>query len=124
MAVPASPNAAELAEVRTMVAGRETEPAEKVFKNIRVLTGVPAGRVAAIMDIGYSRSLGVRCTYCHEGQWDHDTLPPKNIAREMALFTRKINDELKTTVTGMETRKAAVNCTTCHRGSIKPALDL
>ena len=39
-------------EVRAMITGHEKEPAETVFKNIKVLKGVPAGRVPAIMNLG------------------------------------------------------------------------
>ena len=46
------------------ITGRENEPAEKVFKNIQlpVLKAVPAGRFLRIMNLGYSRALGVACT--------------------------------------------------------------
>src|SRR5262245_11025189 len=47
------------------IAGRENEPAEKVFKNIQWLKSTPAGRFLRIMNGGYSRALGVACTHCH-----------------------------------------------------------
>jgi hypothetical protein len=48
-----------LADLRKSIAGKENEPAEKVFKNIQLLKGVPAGRLLRVMELGYSRSLGV-----------------------------------------------------------------
>ena len=56
---------AALAKLREQIKGREKEPAEKVFKNIKSFEGVPAGRLLAIMEFGYARSLGVDCTHCH-----------------------------------------------------------
>src|SRR5215470_18575551 len=62
-------------EVSASIAGRENEPAEKVFKNIQMpwMKTTPAGRLIAIMNFGYSRSLGVACTHCHvEGDFSSD----------------------------------------------------
>jgi hypothetical protein len=123
-ASPAAPNATELAEVRQLIAGRENEPAETVFKNIQVLKGMPAGRLVSVMDIAFSRALGVRCTHCHQDEWDHDTLPAKEIARDMWRMNRRLNRELLQTIKGLEGRDATANCTTCHRGAVKPALNL
>ena len=43
------------------IAGHENAPAESVFKNIQSMKGVPAGRLPRIMNMGYGKSLGVRC---------------------------------------------------------------
>ena len=44
----------------------------------------------------------------------------------MGAFMGKINQELIPTVKGLREGepKVMVNCTTCHRGQVKPALDL
>src|SRR5713226_1050827 len=55
----------KIAELMKQIAGKENQPAEQVFKNIQMFKGTPAGRLLRIMDIGYSRSLGVNCTHCH-----------------------------------------------------------
>jgi len=47
-----------VAEVRQEIAGKENLPASQVFKNIKVLTDVPAARLLGIMNIGYGKSLG------------------------------------------------------------------
>src|SRR5678815_841638 len=57
--------AQKLAELTKQIAGKENLPAEQVFKNIQILKGIPAGRLLRIMELGYSRSLGVNCTHCH-----------------------------------------------------------
>ena len=122
---PAFDQAAALAALREQIKGRETEPAGKVFKNIKVLNDVPAGRLLAIMNFGYARSLGVDCTHCHTPEkWESDARAAKPIARDMKLMADAINGELLKNMKSLGTREAVVNCTTCHRGEIKPALNL
>lgn len=112
-------------EVRARISGHEQEPAEKVFKDIQLFKGVPAGRLLAIMNMGYGRSLGVSCTHCHvPGEWEKDDKPQKQVARDMAAMTAKINQELLPQIKNLDSEKPVVNCTTCHRGGVKPALNL
>lgn len=114
-----------LKEIRAHIAGREKEPAETVFKDIQTLKGVPAGRVLAIMNFGYSQSLGVSCTHCHTaGEWDKSDKPQKEIAREMSRLAATINKELLPKIANLDSKQPVVNCTTCHRGEVKPALNL
>ena len=83
-----------LAELRKSIAGKENEPAEKVFKNIQLLKGMPAARLLRVMELGYSRSLGVTCTHCHvPGDWEKDDKPTKQIARDMAGMVAAINTQ-------------------------------
>jgi Photosynthetic reaction centre cytochrome C subunit len=106
------------------IAGRETEPAERVFKNIQIpwFKSRPAGLLLAIMNRGYSAALGVNCTYCHVAQdFASDEKRPKLAAREMAALHRMINEQLKQ----MKNLKSApddraINCSTCHRGGVSP----
>lgn len=132
-ATPAKLTPAEIAaerdrfakEVLASIAGREKEPAEAVFKNIQGFKGVPAGRLVAIMNQGYARSLGVSCTHCHDpAAWDNDDKRPKQAAREMRELTAKLNAELLPLLKHVDSKKPVVNCTTCHRGEVKPAIDL
>ena len=112
-------------EVLAAIKGRETEPAEAVFKNIQRFKGVPAGRLPMIMSMGFSRSLGVSCTHCHTaGEWDRNDKRPKEAAREMVTMSRKINYELLPQVKNLAGKKPGINCTTCHRGEIVPSHDL
>lgn len=116
---------AKLAELRKKIAGRENEPAETVFKNIQFLKGVPAARLLAVMKLGYSRSLGVNCTHCHVvDEWEKDEKPTKQTARDMALMVRTINNDLLKNIKNLKSQQPVINCTTCHRGQTKPALDL
>ena len=117
--------AQKLAELNKQIAGKENLPAEQVFKNIQVLKGIPAGRLLRIMELGYSRSLGVNCTHCHVvDQWDKDDKPTKPIAREMSKMVQTINNDLLKPIKNLKGPNPIVNCTTCHRGQIKPALNL
>jgi hypothetical protein len=112
-------------EVLATITGRETEPAGQVFKNIKSLNAVPAGRLVAIMNLGYGRSLGVTCEHCHVvGQWASDDKPQKQIARDMIAMAATINNQLLANIKNLKGPQAIVNCTTCHRGSIKPALNM
>jgi photosynthetic reaction center cytochrome c subunit len=136
-AVPGSANAAAPADavpfdeaqaleaLRRSIAGRESEPAETVFKNIQMLRGMPADRLLRVMQIGYSRSLGVTCTHCHQpDDWSADAKPEKKIARQMATLMRDVNEKLLPAIPELQSRHSVVNCTTCHRGQVKPALNL
>ncbi len=100
------------------------KPAGEVFRNVQLLGDMPADRFLRVMDIGYRQSLGVSCDYCHvEDRWETDEKRPKRAAREMITMTRTINDHLGK-LTEINTEEASVNCTTCHRGYVKPALQM
>jgi hypothetical protein len=116
---------AALAALREQIKGKEKLPAEEVFKNIQNFQKVPAGRILAIMEFGYARSLGVDCTHCHTPEnWASEAKPTKQIARDMHLMAAKINGDLLKNMKSLGGRQAIVNCTTCHRGEIKPATNL
>jgi hypothetical protein len=114
-----------LADLRKRIAGQENKPAEEVFKNIQLLKGMPAGRLLRVMEIGYGKSLGVNCTHCHVvDQWEKEDKPTKQITRDMAMMVRSINNEYLKNIKNLKSASPIVNCTTCHRGEIKPALNL
>jgi hypothetical protein len=117
--------AAALAKLREQIKGRENEPAEKVFKNLQMLKQMPAGRMLAVMEMGYARSLGVNCTHCHvPDKWEAEDKPQKQIAREMWAMMGTINSQMLKGIRNLRSETPAVNCTTCHRGQVKPALNL
>ena len=108
-------------QILDRIAGNENEPAEQVFKNIQWLKGVPARRMLAIMNLGYSRALGVNCTHCHmEQDFSSDDKRPKRAAREMAVMHRMINEQLKKMQNLEPKPNRAINCSTCHRGAVDP----
>lgn len=119
--------AAAIAKLREQIKGKENEPAEKVFKNLQtpMLKSGPAARVLAVMEFGYARSLGVNCTHCHApDKWESDEKPQKQIARDMSAMVARLNGELLKSIKNLKSTSPTVNCTTCHRGEIKPALNL
>ena len=120
--------AAAIAKLKEQIKGREQEPSDKVFKNIQTpfIKSIPAGRVLAVMEIAYSRGLGVTCTHCHTpDRWEAEDKPQKQIARDMAAMMAKINSpEMLRGVKNLRSPSPTINCTTCHRGETKPALNI
>ena len=119
--------AAAVAKLKDQIKGRENEPAPAVFKNIQTpfIKSIPAGRMLAVMEMAYSRSLGVNCTHCHTPEkWEADDKPQKQVARDMAAMVVRINGELLPWVKNLKSERPTINCTTCHRGDVKPALNL
>jgi len=109
------------AMVMRSIAGHENEPAEKVFKNIKILQGIPAGRLVNIMNMGFGRSLGVSCGFCHvPGKWDLDDKQEKETARLMFTMVQTINRDYMSKVPSERGGPPVVNCFTCHRGNAQP----
>ena len=110
------------ASVLRSIAGRENQPAESVFKNIKIFKGVPAGRLVNIMNMGFGRSLGVSCGFCHvPGKWDLDDKEEKNTARLMFAMVQTINrDFISKVPVDSGVPAPVVNCMTCHRGMPRP----
>lgn len=111
-----------VAKISKQIEGHEQEPAEKVFKNVQIMKKAPASRFLLIMNLGYSRALGVRCTYCHvETDFSSDALRPKRAAREMAGMHSAINQQLAQMKNlAPNPQGHFINCSTCHRGAIDP----
>jgi hypothetical protein len=90
-------------------------PAETVFKNIKVLTGMPASQMYPVMHL-MRTSLGVHCDFCHvaeNGKYDLDTKEEKQTARQMIKMVYEIN---KNNFEG----KTEVTCNSCHHGQTRP----
>jgi tetratricopeptide (TPR) repeat protein len=97
-------------------------------KNLQVLPkDWPGSRLQPVM-IGFTRALGVRCSYCHKGDegkplgtydFPSDENPNKNRAREMLRMLQSINDHLKN-IQPSGDQRVNVWCHTCHRGRPRP----
>jgi photosynthetic reaction center cytochrome c subunit len=86
---------------------------EQVFKNIKVLKGVPADQLIPAMQFT-AASLGVECDFCHvQGHFDQDDKKPKETARKMMTMMFAINKD------NFEGERE-VTCFSCHRGAVKP----
>jgi photosynthetic reaction center cytochrome c subunit len=87
--------------------------AEDVFKNIRMLKGIPAEQVVPSMEF-ISSSLGVECSFCHvEDHFEKDDKKPKRTARDMMQMMFALN---KNNFDGHR----EVTCYSCHRGARDP----
>jgi len=110
---------AAAAQILKDIAGRETEPAGQVFKNVQVLKDMPAGRFVVLMDSTWGRALGRNCTDCHvANQWASDSLNRKKTARIMAEMVEAINTTQLTKLPARPGQQSPkINCITCHRGN-------
>jgi tetratricopeptide (TPR) repeat protein len=103
-------------------------PPERI-KNLKVIPGdIP---IRALIDTmaGFTRALGVRCTYCHVGREEDpiesydfaaDDKAPKLKAREMLRMVQAINNEHLTKLADRRTPGIVVTCATCHHGVAEP----
>jgi hypothetical protein len=124
---PAFDQAAAIAKLREHIKGKEQLPAAQVFKNVQtpMLKQRPAAQLLAVMEFGFSRSLGVSCTHCHvPDRWEAENKPQKQIAREMSAMVAALNNTTLKGIKNLKSTSPTVNCTTCHRGEVKPALNL
>jgi photosynthetic reaction center cytochrome c subunit len=92
--------------------------AEQVFKNVKVLKGIPVGEFMDTMGF-FAASLGLNCVYCHVAEsmenWDKfaEDVPRKETARAMILMVNAIN-------MGSFGGRRALTCYSCHRGAEHP----
>jgi len=107
-----------LADLRKSIAGKETQPAEQVFKNVQMFKGVPAGDLLGAMN-SFNEALGVSCKKCHDvSNWASDDKKNKGVARGMMTLTGDVNKQLHG-IQGID-KDAFVNCGMCHRGHSHP----
>lgn len=96
--------------------------------NLKVLPQDWSGpRLRPVMT-GFTRALGVRCSYCHTGEegkplstydFASDTNPNKERAREMLRMVGSINAHLKN-IEPSGDKPVNMWCHTCHRGRPRP----
>ena len=109
----------EIAALEQQIVGKETLPAEQVWKNIQVFKGRPAIAVLRVMEQAFAANLGVECSYCHvEKQYESDEKNAKKIARNMWTMRAEWQAEARNASGNDE---AIVTCYTCHKGQPKPA---
>ena len=103
--------------IRRSIAGRETEPATSVFKNVTTIKGLTAGALLTLMDEQYGRGLGWTCNNCHViGKFDDDSRKNKKIARQMQQMQDHINGDRLTLVKELDDNYNKASCVMCHRG--------
>ena len=103
-------------------------PPEKV-KNLKVLPQDIEMRTLIDTMAGFTRALGVRCTYCHVGteaqplsayDFVTDEKPEKLKAREMLRMLSAINGDYLPKVPSRREPPIRVGCGTCHHGIAQP----
>jgi tetratricopeptide (TPR) repeat protein len=97
-------------------------------ENLQVLPKDFTGQRLRPVMTGFTRALGVRCSYCHVGEegqplssydFASDDNPNKDRAREMLRMLKSINDHLqKIEPSGPE--RVNMWCHTCHAGRPRP----
>ncbi len=97
-------------------------------ENLQVLPKEwPGSRLRPVMT-GFTRALGVRCSYCHKGEegkplstydFASDENPNKNRAREMLRMLGSINKHLKKLEPSGD-KRVNMWCHTCHSGRPRP----
>ena len=108
-----------IAIINEKIKGKEKMLVDSVFGNLKVLGGFPAENLVFAMG-SWSRALGVSCGHCHNtNNFADDEKQKKEISRQMVEMGNMISQKLKT-IKGLSERPI-VNCTTCHRGDLKPA---
>jgi tetratricopeptide (TPR) repeat protein len=99
------------------------------LQNVKVLS--PDISVRALVDTmkGFTRALGVRCTYCHVGRdgapldsfdFASDDRLPKQKARIMLRMVMAINEQHLSTLPQRRDPAIVVSCMTCHHGLAQP----
>ena len=107
------------AVINDRIKGKEKMLVDSVFSNLKVLGGFPAENLVFAMN-SWSRALGVSCGHCHNtNDFANDEKQKKEISRQMVEMGNMISQKLKT-IKGLSER-SIVNCTSCHRGELKPA---
>jgi len=97
-------------------------------KNLQVLPKEwPGKRLEPVMK-GFTRALGVRCSYCHKGEegkplstydFASDENPNKDRAREMLRILGDVDDHLKK-IQPSGDKRVNMWCHTCHHGRPRP----
>jgi hypothetical protein len=107
-----------LESVLKEIAGRESQPAGVVFKNVQVLKNMPAGEFVRGMNDSYGRGIGFTCNQCHvAGNFASDERKNKVIARDMQRIVDHINTQQLPQIKQLDAEYEKVSCVTCHNGT-------
>jgi hypothetical protein len=97
--------------------------------NLKVLPKETSSEDVMKIMFGYTRQLGVKCTFCHaedagarHPNFASDLKPEKNTARTMMLMTQEINAKYLAQIHDPDAApdQKTVSCGTCHRGHSMP----
>jgi hypothetical protein len=109
------------------IAGAQFPP--KAATNLKVFPATTSVDSLLETMAGFTRALGVRCTYCHDGRdgqpldsidFASDARPAKEKARVMLRMVATINGEHLSRLSTRRTPATSVGCFTCHHGIAVP----
>jgi tetratricopeptide (TPR) repeat protein len=97
------------------------------FENLQVLPkDISRDSLQAVME-GFTRALGVRCSFCHVQDQDtrrtiykSDDKPEKRNARFMLKMVDSLNQVVLAAMPMRADPPVSVTCVTCHRGLMRP----
>lgn len=98
-------------------------------KNLQVLPKDISGQQLLVTMLGFTKALGVNCSFCHaedpqthQPDFASDAKPQKTTARTMMRMTEEINAKYLSTVHDPDAtaQQKTVTCGTCHRGHSMP----
>ena len=101
------------------------------FVNLQVLAPDTKWNDLIPVMAGFTRALGVRCTFCHVGEegqplaaydFPSDEKVTKRKAREMLRMVQAINGAFIANLEGRKDPEIVVECATCHRGTNEPRM--
>ncbi len=113
--------------------GQQGRPQEEPPKNLKVLPkDMSVEEVKKIMKV-FTKSLGVKCEFCHVGkpqedkpwpkfEFASDDKPEKNIARKMMAMVDSINLNFISKMGEPDFEQ--ITCVTCHMGNEKPMVSV
>ena len=97
--------------------------------NLKVLPKDTSPEEVMKIMFGFTRQLGVKCTFCHvedavtrHPNFASDLKPEKNTARTMMLMTGEINTKYLAQIHDPDAtpNQKTVSCGTCHQGHSMP----
>jgi photosynthetic reaction center cytochrome c subunit len=97
--------------------------------NLKVLSKDTSSQDVMKIMFGFSKQLGVKCTFCHtedaatrRPNFASDEKPEKNTARTMMLMTQEINAKYLAQIHDPDAApdQKTVSCGTCHQGHSMP----
>jgi photosynthetic reaction center cytochrome c subunit len=87
-------------------------------KNLKILA--PDTDIGFVMQ-NFNQALRVDCIYCHvQGDFASDANPKKDTARKMIAMVRQIDASFPSSAGVFPAGYHEVDCSTCHRGAVKP----
>ena len=102
------------------------------LENAKVLPETTTADELSSLMRGFTRSLGVRCEFCHAGEagqplstfdFASDEKSTKETARLMMRMVRAVNENYVAEVEQEgDSKRVTVQCVTCHRGQSRPRM--